>query len=445
MKKLLLFFALLPLAGCGGESALPNPTGKGTVRAINAMPQTPTVAFRIEERLLDNLSYGDGSPGQRWDDFEYAFNFEVDIIGEMDPRRVATEVLKVDADRDYTLVLTGDPFAPTVTVWEQDEREFDGTETVFQVQFAHTAAGEAALDVYFADAATPPALGEERATLNFGEVSAAIDLPAGDFVLTITAAGDPTTVLYQSADTTYAASQAIIVPLLTADENSTAPFIARVISSLGSSSSLPDPRFPPTIRFIHAAMSLATSDVYDDAMLTNLVLADHAFTDVESDMDVGTSQISYTYTAAGNPGAILFETGFLAFPGFHHNFIVVDTLTGLQSLSANVDRRTVATFAKVRFFPAANNHDVLDLFIVDAGVPLDDDTPLFVKLIYTLQSPNLSLDTGSYDIYLTADDDRNTIVAGPVQLDIALGEFQEIFVFDTVDPATAEIRLIPTQ
>ncbi|MFQ5609632.1 MAG: hypothetical protein ACE5F8_05105, partial [Woeseiaceae bacterium] len=207
---------------------------------------------------------------------------------------------------------------------------------------------------------------------------------------------------------------------------------------------LPDPRFPPTVRFMQAAMSLADADVYDDPMLTNQIFANHQFGDVEPDRDSVTTQVDYTWTAAGNVGSVLLEAGFTAFAGRRHNIITIETDSGLAISGQTTDRSTVATFAKVRFFPAANNHDILDLFIVDAGEALDEDTPLFVQLIYTLQSPNLSLEAGSFDIYLTAAGDRNTIVAGPVRLDIALGDFQEIIVFDTVDPATAEVRLIPT-
>ncbi|MDX1506661.1 MAG: DUF4397 domain-containing protein [Woeseiaceae bacterium] len=444
MRNLLLLGLLAALVGCSSESNFPTPTGKGTVRAINAIPQSPTVTFLIEQRALGNLAYGAATAGQRWDDFEYTFNFRVNILGEDDPRVIASQLLKVDADRDYTFLLTGDTLTPTVTLFESDERSYDGTESIFQVQFIHAAPAEGPLDAFLAPPGTPLVAGEELATLNFGEVSAPIDLTAEDLVLTYTVAGDPTQIVFQSDTTSIVSSQSVYAMIIPATENLTAPYLGRLINLAGGDANLVDIRIPPTIRFIQAAITLPTADVYDDEMLTNQILSDFAFGDVSGDLVTTTDQVDYTYTDAGNPGAILFEAGFTAFAGRRHNFYSLETLSGLGPLGQIVERSTVATAGRARIFPAANNHQSLDLYVVDAGEPLTDETPLFTTLIYTLASPVLNFTAGSYDIYVTAEDDRSTIVAGPVQMDLALGEFQEIVIFDTVDPATAEIRLLPT-
>ena len=48
MKRLVLVFALLAVvAACTSDSNLPNPTGKGTIRALNAIIGSPDIAFRI--------------------------------------------------------------------------------------------------------------------------------------------------------------------------------------------------------------------------------------------------------------------------------------------------------------------------------------------------------------------------------------------------------------
>ena len=49
---LLACAGMLFLAGCTSDSALPNPTGKGVVRAIHAIPGATDVTFKIEERGL---------------------------------------------------------------------------------------------------------------------------------------------------------------------------------------------------------------------------------------------------------------------------------------------------------------------------------------------------------------------------------------------------------
>ena len=209
MRRLALILALFALQACTGETSLPDPTGKGTIRAINGIEGSPNISFLIEERQIESIDYKNASAAQRFDDFDYNFNFEVSVLGEASRRRVATVTQKIDADRDYTFVLTGDLFAPTVTVWEADERVFDEAATVFDVRFAHVAESLGTVDVYFDAPGTAPALGNERGSLSFGEVLNPIEFAEGDYVLTYTAPGDPTTLLYQTEPVTYGEFTAI--------------------------------------------------------------------------------------------------------------------------------------------------------------------------------------------------------------------------------------------
>ena len=63
--------------GCTDGSSLPNPTGKGSVRAINAIPTSPAVEFRIGERVLGLANYKTSTGAALYDDIEYIFNFDV--------------------------------------------------------------------------------------------------------------------------------------------------------------------------------------------------------------------------------------------------------------------------------------------------------------------------------------------------------------------------------
>ena len=85
MKRTSTFLACtaaLVLAACTSDSQLPSPTGKGGVRGINAIPGSPVVTFRIEERSLGNLNYKNSSTPTLYDDFEYNFNFDIINPGE---------------------------------------------------------------------------------------------------------------------------------------------------------------------------------------------------------------------------------------------------------------------------------------------------------------------------------------------------------------------------
>ena len=443
MKRLLLVVALLAvLAACSSESNLPTPTGKGTIRGINAIIASPSIAFRIEERFLGNIDYKDGSNVTRWDDFEYIFNFEVIFVGDLEVTRIASVTLKVDADKDYSLVISGDLMNPTVTIWEGDERSFDETETVFETRFAHTAPAMGDVDLYFAPDGTAPAIGAEIGSLSFGEILPAIDVEAGVYVITVTRAGDPLDILYQSGVATYLAQTALLIPFFDGDEVNTGEFVARGFTTAGSLL-LPDATALPTIRFIQASFDLPNSDVYDDEMLTSLVLNDHAFGEFTDDMQLPIGLTSYTYTTVGDTSAVLFESGILTSADNHFNYLLIGEQGARFAQTYIPDRRSVSTIAKLRLFHAALQNDPLDLYVVDAGASIDDENPTG-RLVYSLNSPTLAVPAGSYDMYVTVADEK-TIVAGPVQIDVVLGDVVEIIVVDTVDPALADFLILPTQ
>lgn len=434
--------ASLAIAGCTSESGFPNPTGKGTVRAFNAIKGSPSISFKIEERTIETLLYKNASPGTRWDDFQYAFNFDTFFLGDTNLRRIASMPLKVDANRDYTLVLTGALASPTVTVWEADERSFNSSDTVFEAHFANLSATLGDVDVYFAPEGTAPVLGEELGTVSFREILAPLDIESGDYVLTLTTPGDPADVVYQSGTVTYASQSSTFIVAFEGDETDPAPTVVRRVSSSGGISAIPDARFPSTVRFIHASVDLPASDVYDDEMLMNQLLTNHAFGDISAPIDIASGTNDFTYTAVGNTAATQFEGSLAAVVGTKYHFAVHGEDAAQISAAYLPTLRSVTTVAQLQVIPLAVAHDLLDLYVVEAGKPIDDASAQRQVIQYPFPSAVFSLEAGSYDVYTTVQGE-STIVAGPLQVDVALGDAVEVIVFDTVDPATAELRITP--
>lgn len=434
--------ALFALAACTGDTGFPDPSGKGTVRAFNAIKGSPSISFRIEERTIESLLYKGSSPATRWDDFQYTFNFDTFVLGDTQLQRIASVPQKIDVGRDYTFVLTGALTSPTVSVWEADERTFSGTETVFEARFANLSPALGDVDIYFAPAGTAPALGEEIGTLGFGDVLAPMDIEAGDYVLTLTSAGDPGDVLYQSGAVPYASQSSTFVVAFEGDESDPAPTTVRRISSTGGISAIPDVRFPSTVRFIHASIDLPPSDIYDDESLVNPVLTNHTFGDVSAPIDIVAGANEFTYTAVGNSSATQFEGSLAATAGTRYHFAVHGEDAAQVAAVYVPTLRSVTTVAQLQVQHLAVAHDTLDIYVVGAGLPLDDESAQAQVLSYPFPSTVISLAAGSYDVYATVRGET-TVIAGPLQVDLALGDVVEIIIFDTVDPSTAELRVTP--
>jgi len=447
MKRMVIVLALLAIAACTGESNLPNPTGKGTVRMINAMPGSPVVAFRIEERLIGQGNYKEASTATRWDDFDYIFNFESQFLGELMARTIASQAQKIETGMDYSFVLTGDVTAPVVSIWEGSEREWEDNETVFELRVANVAEANSIpgpIDVYIAPDGTAPAVGEEIATLDFGDIMAPIDMEALEYVVTVTRAGDPLDILYQSLPATFVAQAAVTMPIFDGDENDTASISVLAINALGPTADLIDATALPTIRFIQASLDLADADVYDDDLLTGLILSDHRFGDVTDDLQTTVGQTSYYYTPTGQVNTVLFESGILTVLNTRWNWIAIGDAGARFSVTYVPNRQSISIYSTVTPRHVALQHNLVDFYVVDADVPIDDENPTLSGVLYSLPSPTLIYAAGSYDMYLTLPDEK-TIIAGPVRMDLVDGDVLEVMFFDNVNPAIADIVILPTQ
>lgn len=443
MKRILLaIITLAAVAGCSGETALPEATGDGRIRMINAIPSSPEITFLIEERSLDSVAYKSNSSPQRWDDLTYTFNFEISRPQQTETTRIASRSLDVVREVDYTFVVRGSLDATTVDLWEIPVRSFSGAGTVFEMRVGHTAQTLGSVDVYLGLESAAPDLGARVATLAPGEVSTPSDVEQDVYIVTLTSAGNPADILYQSVPTQIVSNQSVLVTVFDGDANDTAPTTIRIFNDQGLSSALADARFPPTARFIHATADLGTSDLYDDAALQNRIVADLAFGDVTGDIDMAVGESTITATAPGNVGAIQLEDTLTTLAGSHVNYyftVLGDELTGAQ---VPVDRRSIETAVRLTFFHSAINHDSVDLYVVEAGTSVDDSLPRQIGLSYGLQTAPIRLAAGSYDIYITAAGEK-TVLDGPVSLEAALGDVFEAVLLDRVDPSLAEFKLFP--
>ena len=447
MKRTVLLLVLatgLLLGACGSESKLPVATGKASITAINAIHGSPSMNFLIEELLIGTVAYKGTTSTASYDDLDYTFNFDVFFAGDTALTRIASQHIDFIADQHYTILASGTVTAPTLTVWEIPQRIFVDTDTVFQARFSHTSnsLSAIAIDVYFALDGVAPVLGEEAATLNFGEISGTLDFEAGDYVVTITSSGDPADILFTSSPAAILARTDMIVTPFDGDANNTSPLVVRGLSVLGGTMPFHDPLASSTVQFLHTAREMGTTDVYDDAALSSQILANHAYRDLTADAPIAVGSYEYFYTPAGDTTVVSLDTTFTVAEGFHYRVTAVGTGGVYSTTNTILDRRSIDTAARLFYFPSSNNFDFTDLYVVEAGTTIDGQTPFRTGATSKIPLPSLEMAPGSYDVYIT--EFRETLIlAGPFPLAVALGDVVDMVVFDTDDPAVLEIIVFP--
>ncbi|MGI9237666.1 MAG: hypothetical protein ACR2QZ_09730 [Woeseiaceae bacterium] len=437
----LIVSVVLLMAGCGSDSSFPEATGKGNIRAINAIPTSPEISFLIEERSIGSANYQGATSRAEYDDLNYTFNFEAFYPRELTPRRFASRNLDIVADRDYVLLLGGSLASPTITVWESDERTFDETDTVFAARFAHASNTLDALDYYFADEAVVPALGNQAATLSYGEVSDPADFAGGDYVLTITTAGDPMDVVYTSATRTFVAADTYTLTAFDGDASDTAPVFVSSFGNLLGTGLLPDVNNPPTAQFINASIALGTVDIYSDEMLTSRIVADHAHQDVSGEFAAVVGENTFYYTPAGDTSAVLIETPLTAFGGLNYRFIAVGEAGEVSSFPSAPDLRSLETGVRIALFNSSINFRVVDVYAVEPGTGIDAALPILSGLTVGIATSTGTIAAGSYDLIVTEVGEK-TALAGPYTVSGSAGDVIDLIVLDTVDPAVLDVLFL---
>jgi len=436
--------AAVILGACAKESKLPKATGEGTVRALNAIPASPEVAFLIEERVIGSAASKSVTATAIYDDLEYTFNFQTLLAGDGTTTRVASQFLNVEADKDYTFFISGALDAPDITIWEADQREWTATETAFEARMAHAAEALGSVDIYFADAVIPPALGSQIATLAFGEIAAPVDVEAGEYVMTITPAGDNTTILFVSNPVTIAAQSQFMMTVFDGDANDLTAISVRLFNiSGGATGALVDSRFPPQMRFIHGGMNFGNADIYIDDPLTVPVVTDHAFKDITPFIDVTSGVLPVTYTPPGSTGTTLVDVDETVFAGTRTDFIVLTDADGTDIRVTNLaNRRSIQTRARLSFMNTAGGRPGVDVYIVPDGELLEDAFPILPGLPLGFAPVQIPIAPGIYDVYIT-DIGEDILLAGPITLDLDLGDVVETIMFENVDPTVVDFAIIP--
>lgn len=436
MKRISAVLAACLLAACGSDSSLPEASGKANFRAINSIPTSGEIVFLIEERGNGTAGYQDITATTEWDDLPYNFNFDVFFAGETELTRIATQFVDAVADRDYTFVISGTIADPTLTLFEDEVRELDTDGTVFAAKFLNSSTGTGALDFYFADPAVSPG-GEPVATLSPGELSASADFGAGEYAVTLTTAGDPSAIVYQSESVPFVAGNSFFITLFDGDANDTAPLIVQALPSRGSAVALPDPSYPPAVEFINISPDLGASDIYDDEALTSLIVQDHDFRDVEDERETASGTNTFYYTPTGETSAVTLEGELEAISGTRYRFYAAGVAGAFDTDIVVPDRKSLETMVKLTAYHGANNFDFLNLYALEPGESVDDNFPVLAAISRGSQTPNVALTAGVYDIYVTEFNDK-TVLAGPYRVDTALGDIVDFVIVDTVDPAVLD-------
>jgi len=432
------------MSGCS-ESSREVATGKGSIRGINTIVTAPEVSFLIEERNLGSIDFKENTGFNSFDDLSYNFNFDLFLPGVLTATRLTTQFIDVLADHDYTVVLTGTIANPSSFFWEDPVREWSGTETFFEVFFAHLAPSIDELDVYFATTGTAPVLGQAVGSVSNGDRLPALELEVGQYELILTAKDNPAAIIYQSVPVAAAAQTQVLVAVFDPDPSVLGNVGVNFIGHSGGSSILADINFPPQLRTLHAAFDTGNFDGYFKSDFTNIIYSDISFQELSPYAEVFDAATLVTLTPVGNSGATIHEGDVSASAGTKRTVVFAGVPGALFFIPLLDDARPLETFPIVRILNASFSTAFLDVYILPPGTPLEDLIIPQIRSIPTSADTGFAAtSTGPLEFTVTLAGEK-TPISTPLLLDLANGDIVDAIIVDTVNPGTVELIVFDSQ
>jgi len=432
-------------SGCA-ESTRPQANGKGWVRGINSIVTSPELVFRIEERAMGNVNFRAAAGFTEWDGLNYDFNWDLLLPGLQGDVRLATQNIDVADGIEYTMVLTGTLENPSTQMWEVPIRGWDGTETVFDVDFIHLSPLLGQVDVYFVPEGTTPILGTEIGSLSNGERLPYIERPAGDYELILTAPGDPSTVIFQSRPFTRAPVERVSVMLFDTDPSITAQVGVNIFFSGGAAQTLSDINSPPIVRTLHTAFGTENFNGYFDDDFSNVIFPNVGFGELSGYADLTETVTPLTMTAVGDTNDVIHEVDVQFIGNTKRTLVLFGEPDGLLEGDLFTrpllhDGRPLETFPVVRITSFSSNNDIVDVYEVDPGTVLDETVfPKFGGLVLALTTGFFDTDEGMREFVITERGEKDPISV-PVVLDLANGDVVDMVILDTINPSMVELRI----
>lgn len=433
LRLALVPLACVAVAACESEGGRVRPPST-EVSVIHVAGRFGSLEFRRVERLEGTLNYR-SSQVFTWDSGPYTFNIDSSILGT--PIRLYSFEADLAAGNDYSIVLTEANGWLHELILEGPEAELSETEA--EIIIVNTAAGlQSAVDVYIEPPGTVLAAATPRGAVDFLESIPVAAISPGEYELSLTQAGNPSSVVM--ASDTFELAAGVRSTLSIIDGLSSASPAAAVVSGAGIDTPLTDRELRAGIRVLNAMTSRDPIDVTINSNFSPPLIPSAMFAVPTDYALLVPGEHMLQVTPAGNSGAIEVETSFRAFPGQRGTWFVRGAPGSLAAFYSPDSQRLIRDVAEVTVYYGGTTVGSVDVFIVPPDTDLNTVLPT-ATLSETNALSFVYLGLGGYTITVR-ESGTQTVLAGPVAAGIGFEGSYGILITNGASGAGMDITLI---
>jgi hypothetical protein len=433
--------SMLVLAACDSDNdtilgqTLTPPPAVAQVQVLHASPDAPAVNILVDgNEVLAGVDYKVGSQKIALDEGTYSIQVDgilpggnATVIGPVD--------LDFSGDTIYTIAAVNDVAAiEPVVISQPDTAVSAGSARLFVL---HGASAAPQVDVFVTTPGADLSATAPVGTFAFRESIGPAEVTAGDYQIRVTAAGDPTAVVYDSGTVTLGDGADLTIAAVASTSGGAAP-ISLVALDGSSSFEILDANTPTSLQVVHASPDAPAVDVVVDG---GVLVPGLAFPDATGFVEVPAATYNVAVTVAGNPGAVAIgpvDLDLLA--GTRYSVFAVGELAAIEPLILTDDARRVATNAKVRIVHASPTAQNVDLYVTAVGADINAETPTRADVPFKANTGFLDLAAGDYDVTVTPTGTK-TAAIGPATITVEDGGVYTAVARDPL-PGAAELGLI---
>lgn len=408
------------------------------LRALHASPDAPPVNVRVNGvQALANVDYGQGSG---FLNVAASSRVEVEAIIPGGNAVVLDRQLALDYSTDYTVLAVGEVADPIDTLVVSNPGAVAIATGNLRAQVVHAAPNAPAVDVYVTapTAALAGSTPLNVGALAYGEYTGRAEVPAGNYRIRVTAAGNSGAVVYDSGTLALAAGADLLIAAIENTGPGATPIQLVALNGQGSARIL-DSATPASVVAVHASPDAPAVDLLADVIGTPaneaLGLARNvAFPQVCRIAAVpAPGSYSIGVTPAGNPGVVALQFPLTVEKGNELTAIVTGYLgstPALRPVALTGASRSIVTEARLRVTHASPGTGNVDLYLLADGADFSAASASFSAVPFGANTGVLSLAPGTYDVYVTPAGNKSVVAIEVQNLALAGGAVLDVLARD---------------
>ncbi|EGM76049.1 hypothetical protein Rhein_3766 [Rheinheimera sp. A13L] len=416
-KLAALAIALLAVGGCNDSDPAPEivvpPPVNATIKVVHAVSDAPDVAINANGNVaIANLAFGKAAGPLSL----AAGNFSTSVDAKLPDGTLATVIpatsLSLGQATDYVIFAAGKAADSSIEPLVVNFPQTAVSSGNVRLRVVHAAASAPTVDVHLTAPADVLSAGTVAATLEFSDATGDVTVPAGDYRVRITPAGNLTTVVYDSGSVALASGTDLTIAALDSRFAGPSPVsLLALVQGTDTSLELLDTGSVSAVRVVHDVSDAPAVDVLVNDTEAIDALAFPDFTDYA---ELAPDTYNVKVAADADNSVVVIDADLELEAGVYYTVHAVGSLTegSIEPLVVMDNPRRIATAAQIRVIHGSSLAGPVDVYLT-ANSDISAATAALSNVPFKADSGYIQVAAGDYFVTVTPTGSK-TAAIGPV-------------------------------